>query len=336
MAVKLEYYQIDPTTKERTPITGALSFGNMFKGAGKKIPITIFNAGDTEAVSPVISIKEYPSGNYKEPYTWKKVSFDERKDFTNSLRLPNLKPNEWLEGKTVQFEDFNSYPVVAGTKPDMSWQLWEGGKFAWEVYNGWLQHNIDSQDGRARWTDLSTAADFEFSMKVTIRDDIYGGVILRDRGDSDTGYIVLVQAMPEHLGNVMKNEAVIQVFSGTFSEGIRKWKELYKSASVGIRGTHDYFKVKLEGNKFEFWYNNEKSETPLYTFVDRDETYTKASKPIICCHAGSGSAKTYFDDVRMSVTNKDGIVWIENSVKSDTELYGTQYSVLNVEFGGEA
>lgn len=334
MAVKLEYYQIDPASKNKTKITSALSFGNMFKGTNKKIPITIFNAGDTEAVSPVISIKEYPDGNSQEPYKWKKVSFDEHKNYTTSLSLPNIKPGDWLEGETVQFEDFNNYPVVAGTKPDQSWLLWEGGQFAWEVYNGWLQHNIDSIDGRALWTELSTAKDFTFSMKVTIRDGIYGGLILRDEGDSNTGYIVLVQAMPEHLGNVMRNEAVIQVFSGKFTDGIDSWRELYKSPTVGQRGTHDYFKVRLEGNRFDFWYNNEKSETPLYSFTDTENLHTKPSKPIICVHAGLGSAKSYFDDVRMSVVNKDGVVWIENSTDKDTKIFGTQYSVLNVEYGG--
>ena len=104
MAVKLEYYQIDPVSKNKTKITSALSFGNMFKGTNKKIPITIFNAGDTEAVSPVISIKEYPDGNYQEPYKWKKVSFDEHKNYTTSLNLPNIKPGEWLEGETVQLK----------------------------------------------------------------------------------------------------------------------------------------------------------------------------------------------------------------------------------------
>ena len=197
-----------------------------------------------------------------------------------------------------------------------------------------MQHNIDSIDGRALWTELSTAKDFTFSMKVTIRDGIYGGLILRDEGDSNTGYIVLVQAMPEHLGNVMRNEAVIQVFSGKFTDGIDSWRELYKSPTVGQRGTHDYFKVRLEGNKFDFWYNNEKSETPLYSFTDTENLHTKPSKPIICVHAGLGSAKSYFDDVRMSVVNKDGVVWIENSTDKDTKIFGTQYSVLNVEYGG--
>ena len=32
MAVKLEYYQIDPASKNKTKITSALSFGNLFKG----------------------------------------------------------------------------------------------------------------------------------------------------------------------------------------------------------------------------------------------------------------------------------------------------------------
>lgn len=334
MTVKLEYYQIDPSSKRKNQIMGALSFGNMFKGTNKKVPITIFNAGDTEAISPVVSIQEYPDGSFTEPYKWKKVSFDEAKNYQNTLKLPTIKPGSWLEGETIQYEDFNNYPVVAGTKPDQSWLLWEASPFAWEVYNGWLQHNIDAIDGRALWTDLSSAKDFTFSIKVTIRDGVYGGLILRDEGDSNTGYIVLIQAMPEHLGAIVKNEGVIQVFSGKFTEGIDKWKELYKSPSVGIRGTHDYFKVRLTDNVFEFWYNNPNSETPLYSFTETERLHTKASKPIICCHAGLGSAKTYFDEVKMSVPNEDGVIWIENNVDKDSSLFGTQMSIFNVDFGG--
>lgn len=202
------------------------------------------------------------------------------------------------------------------------------------VYNGWLQHNVDTQDGRALWTELSTAKDFEFSMKVTIRDGVYGGVILRDEGDSNTGYIVLVQAMGEYLGNINRKEGVIQVFSGKFTEGITKWKELYKSPSIGIRGTHDQFKVRLTGNTFEFWYNNEDSEKPLYKFIDNGNHHLKHSKPVICCHAGFGSVLTYFDDVKMEVENDDGVIWIENTVNSSTPLFSTQYSLLDIEYGG--
>ena len=80
--------------------------------------------------------------------------------------------------------------------------------------------------------------------------------------------------------------------------------------------------------------NNEDSDSPLYSFTDEENLHTKASKPIICVHAGLGSAKSYFDDVRMSIVNKDGVIWIENNTDKDTKVFGTQYSVLNVEYGG--
>lgn len=131
MAVNLEYYEIDEASGVKTEIN-AVSFGNMFKGTRKKIPITIFNKGDTTAVSPVVTVKQFPNGS-NECYTWKKVSFDKEKNFGTTLKLLDIEPNSWLKGKDVQFEDFNNYPTIAGTKPDQSWLLWEGTDFGWEV-----------------------------------------------------------------------------------------------------------------------------------------------------------------------------------------------------------
>lgn len=332
--VDLEYYQIDEASGLKTKLNNAMSFGNMFKGTRQLIPITVYNNGDTPAVSPTVSIAEYPGGNNAESYKWKKISFSKTDGFTTSLKLPDIEPKSWLKGKDVVMEDFNNYPVIAGTKPDQTWLLWEGTNFGWEVYNGWLQHNVDTIDGRALWTSLYTAKDFEFSMRVTVRDNVYAGCILRDEGDSNTGYIVLVQGMQSQLGDIAKTEGVIQVFSGKFTEGMGAWKQLYKSPSIGIRGTHDYFKVRLKGNRFDFWYKNEDSDTPLYSFIDENETHTRASKPVIVCHAGFGSVLTYFDDVKMEVENDDGVIWIENSVDGKTSLFGAQYSLLNMEYGG--
>lgn len=334
MAVKLEYYLIDEASGTKQKLGGSLSFGNMFKGSQSKIPITIFNAGDTTAYSPVVTIKQYPGSKYNECYTWKKLSFDKTDGYQYTLTLPDIPPNSWLRGKDVQSEDFNNYPVVAGTKPDQSWLLWEGTSLAWEVYNGWLQHNVDTQDGRALWTELSSAADFEFSMRVTIRDDVYGGLIVRDEGDSDTGYIILIQAVKSELGYVASNEGVIQVYSGKFTNGMNSWRKLYTSSTIGIRGTHDYFKVKLTGNVFEFWYKNEGDENPKFRFIDTNNYHTKASRPIIVCHAGFGSVLTYFDDIRMEVENDNGVIWIDNQVDAKTGVYNLQYSLLDVSYGG--
>lgn len=334
MAVNLEYYKIDEASNSKIKINNALEFGAIFKGTQKKIPITIFNSGDSPAISPEVTLTKHPDGKYEDAFKWKKISFDKDKDYGISLKLPDIEPGTWLKGKTVQFENFNDYPSVAGTKPDQSWLLWEGSAFGWEVYNGWLQHNVDTIDGRALWTQLSSAKDFEFSMRVTIRDGVYGGVILRDEGDSNTGYIVLVQAMRGYLGNVQPNEGVIQIFSGKFTEGISSWKELYKSPSIGVRGTHDFFKIKMKGNRFDFWYNNEQSQNPLYSFVDSENTHTKASKPIICVHAGYGSVLTYFDDIKMEVENDNGIIWIQNQVDNKTPAFGTQLSIFNISYGG--
>ena len=36
----------------------------------------------------------------------------------------------------------------------------------------------------------------------------------------------------------------------------------------------------------------------------------------------------------MEVENDDGVIWIENSVDGKTSLFGAQYSLLNMEYGG--
>lgn len=132
MTVKLEYYRIDEASGQKDKLNDVLGFGNMFKGTQKKIPITILNTGDTDAVSPVVSVGQY-GDNFNECYKWKKISFDKNQNFVTSLKLPDIKAGKWLNGKNIQFEDFNNYPTVAGTKPDQSWMLWEGTAFGWEV-----------------------------------------------------------------------------------------------------------------------------------------------------------------------------------------------------------
>lgn len=139
LTVKLEYYQIDETSGMKVKLNDTLSFGNMFKGTQKKIPITIFNSGDTTAVSPVVSIAQYPLGNYVDCFKWKKISFDKEKNYSISLKLPDIQPKSWLIGKEVQFEDFNSYPTIAGTRPDQAWLLWKGTDFAWEVIASYIK-----------------------------------------------------------------------------------------------------------------------------------------------------------------------------------------------------
>lgn len=110
-----------------------LSFGNIFKGSQSKLAFTIFNAGDTTAVSPTMEIQQYPTGGYTECYQWKKISLSENDGYGIKLSLPDIAPNSWLEGKDIVEEDFNNYPQVAGTKPDQSWMLWNQSDYAWEV-----------------------------------------------------------------------------------------------------------------------------------------------------------------------------------------------------------
>lgn len=335
--VNLEFYAVEPSTGIKTKIENTYDMGSLFKGTQKKIPIAIFNSGDETAIAPRVVISEYfqAGKDYSECVRWKKVSLNENVGYATSVQLPDILPNSWMQGKDLYIEDFTSYPNAAGTKPDQNWMLWAGNEYVWEIYSGYLQHNVDSQLSRALWGALPSAKNFEFSMKITVRNGVFAGVILRDIGDYDTGYIVLVQGQSQYFTDGMSaGEGVIQVWSGKFSLGVANWDLLYQSPSIGIRGTHDYFKVKLNDNRFDFWYGNEHSDEPLYSFIDEARTYNGSAKPVICSHPGSGSILIYFDDIRMEVPNVNGLVWIDNSVNLDTKVFGVQYSIFDVRYGG--
>lgn len=335
MTVDLQYYLVDQQTGQKTRINDAISFGNIFKGSQSKVAFTIFNAGDTVAVSPTMEIQQYPTGGFTECYQWKQISLSETDGYGIKLKLPDIKPNSWLEGKDIVEETFDNYAQIAGTKPDQSWLLWHQSDYAWEVYNGWLQHNVDSQDGRALWTEFLSVKNYDFYIKMTVRDGVYAGVILRDEGDSNTGYIVLVQAMSDYMGTVQSNEGVIQVFDGKFTDGIENWELLYTSPSIGIRGTHDPWRIRLNDNRMDFWYGDDSLEQPMWSWIDTEYRHSKASRPVIVCHAGFGSILTYFDDVKQEVANEDGTIWVQNTVPANTPVFSTQRTLLAVEYGGE-
>lgn len=336
MAMELEYYKVDELSNVKEKIDHTYGFGAIFKGEQKRVPIAIYNPNDYPAVTPVASIVEFTmdeNHNYSEAYKWKKISLSKNIGYTTSVELPTIQPHAWMTGKDVVMEDFSSYPPDIGASLNPDWMTWSGSNKIWEIYSGYLQHNTDSMGGRACWNAFPKAKDFEFSCKITVYDNVYGGIIVRDKGDYNEGYIILIQGISSHfpVGTAI-GEGVIQLYKGKFTEGIDKWTLLYQSPSIGTRGTHDYFKVKLNGNRFDFWYKNENQ--PLCSFVDSESTYENASRPILCTHAGNGNTLIYFDDVRMEVENNDGLLWIENTIDVKTKLFGTQYSVLDISYGG--
>jgi hypothetical protein len=338
LGVELQYYAVDSSSGLKTKIENALDFGNIFKGGEVKKSIAIYNAGDETAVTPSVSIAEFvqTGKNYKEALTWKTLSFDENSGYSTKLSLPDIKPKSWMTGKDIYMEDFSGYTTATGQRPDQAWTLWQGNEYVWQVYSGYLMHNTDTMPSRALWTVLPEALNCTISCKITVRNGVFAGFILRDAGDYDTGYIVLVQGLPQYLtpSNVPLNEGVIQVWQGKFSQGIDAWTLLYQSGSVGVRGTHDYFKIVLDDNKFLFYYGNESATIPNYSWVDENRTYMNASKPVLACHAGTGSILIYYDDIRMEVPTAEGRIWIKDTVNSETTVFGEQQTVFKVDFGG--
>ena len=133
MAVDLKYYLVDQQTGQRTLMNDTLAFGNLFKGSQSKLAFTIFNEGDTVAVSPTLEIMQYPTGDFDECYQWKRISLSENDGYGIKITLPDIQPNSWLEGKDIVEETFDNYAQIAGTKPDQSWLLWHQSDYAWEV-----------------------------------------------------------------------------------------------------------------------------------------------------------------------------------------------------------
>jgi hypothetical protein len=338
LGVELQYYVVDEASGLKTKIENALDLGNLFKGSEKKIPIAIYNAGDETAVTPSVSIAEYiqQGKNYKDAVTWKSLSFDKNSGFTTKLSLPDIEPNSWMAGKEIYMEDFSGYTTATGQRPDQAWTLWQGNEYVWQVYSGYLMHNTDTMPSRALWTVLPDSVNYTLSCKITVRNGVFAGFIVRDQGDYDTGYIVLVQGQPQYLSpyNIPLNEGVIQVWKGKFTQGLANCTLLYQTGSIGVRGTHDYFKMVLNGNKFYFYYGNEYATVPNYSWADEQNTYMGASRPVLACHAGTGSILIYYDDIRMEVPTNEGRVWIKNTVNNTTSVFGVQQSIFKMEFGG--
>ena len=336
MTIDLQFYAVEESSGIKTLIGDTFDIGSLFKGNEVNLPISIYNNGTETAINPRVSIVQYfqEGKNYSQAVTWKKLSLDKNSNFSTSILLPDIPANSWMPGKDIYNENFSGYPTVAGTRPDQDWTVYAGSQYVWEVYSGYLQHNVDTQHSRAVWNVLPAIADCEFSTKITVRDSVYAGYLFRNTGDSDTGYIVLVQGQARFFTDIPVNEGVIQVWSGKFSSGIDAWTLLYQSNSIGIRGTHDYFKVKLIGNRFDFWYQNPLSTAPLYSFVDETDTYIHAAKPVLVSHPGSGSILIYFDDITLEVPTQNGMVWIKNTVTQNTPVNGRQYSIFKMEYGG--
>lgn len=98
MAVKLDFYHINSINGLKQPINGVYSFGNMFKGNQSRACFTVFNSGDTPAISPIVTIKPYPTENEddevnQEPVDWKRLSFMEASNYGYKLELPDIQPN---------------------------------------------------------------------------------------------------------------------------------------------------------------------------------------------------------------------------------------------------
>lgn len=73
---------------------------------------------------------------------------------------------------------------------------------------------------------------------------------------------------------------------------------------------------------------------PPITYIDEDSTYNTPSQPVILCSAGSGSVLSYFDDIYMEVMNNNGVIWVQDTVDNETPVFGSQYSYLDIEYGG--
>ena len=345
MAVELEFYLVEELTGVKTKIDNILDLGSIFKGTEKKVPIAIYNAGTETAVSPKVRFTQYmqDGSDYYEALTWKTLAEDKYAEFVTSLQLPDIQPKSWLAGKSVQYENFNSYPPIRTALDNESWWVDEGLAGTWKTYSGYIEHGEDTQTGRCFWRALKSAKDFEFSTRITVRNGSYAGYILRDTGDHDTGYIALVQGIPSYFtGNMTLSEGIIQVWKGKFSSGLSTWTLLGSSTSVGQRGTHDFFKVAVstlveggvEKTRLDFWYNNELSDTPIWSFIDSNGTYKNAAIPVLCADTSANDNLIYFDDIKMETPTTEGRIWFRDNVVKATQKFGRQFTVFKVEFGG--
>lgn len=361
MPAKLDFYSYDLTTKVSTPLNGTFSLGNIFKGSLGIGTLRLYNSGNKKAINPILKISSY--NDNLEILPWKGISFSHDYDFSNQLTLEDIEPGSFAIGKDIYFEDFSNYnfqsaqPIVGE-----NWSTWHNTNSIdpWYAYSKSLYYyGVDPRfSNLPQNTDttsiitpsskiLGAAKDFTISATMSCLKNSYIGWIFRDN------YIVTVSGIREDFKEdiyQLGHQYALQIWYGDPKKNKSWWTPL-EDFDLGnsVNGTKIWIELTDQtlGEQtlpvFKIWTDTDDiSKDPTFIYVlEQDKVKTCysdiSSIPKIIGYEpiSENMSNMVIDDIKMIVKNQSGIIYLKSTVPSDTKLSGTQYFLLDIDYGSE-
>ncbi len=357
MAAQLDFYSYDETTKISTALSGTYSLGDIFKGASGIGALRIYNSGTKTAVNPIVSFEAY--NNNTSILDWKGLSFSKDYDYDKTLSLGNIAPGEFAVGKNIYVEDFDTYDYQSA-RPIASddWVAWHNSASIdpWYAYSKSLYfYGVDSRfSNLPENTDttailipseniLGKAKDFTISATMSCLKNSFIGWIFRDN------YIVTISGIREDFKDTiyqLGHQYALQIWYGDPKKNKAWWTPL-EDFDLGnsVNGTE--ITISLEDKDgipvFKIWLDTtDTTKDPSFIYVleedKRKSCYSAAeSIPEIIGYEpiSANMSNMVIDNIKMITKNDLGIIYLRSQIPSDTKLSGTQYFLLDINYGSE-
>ena len=355
MAAQLDFYKYDEITKVSTILNGEFSLGDIFKGTEGIGSLRLYNSGNKTAVKPILTLKQFEGNDAI--LNWKGLSFSRDYDFTPSLELENVAPGEFATGKNIYVENFDSYdyqsarPIAGG-----DWKTWNATIDPWYGYSKSLYYyGVDSRFSTLppnadttsilspREGILGKAKDFTISATMSCLKNSYIGWIFRNN------YIVTISGIREDFKDTiyqLGHQYALQIWYGDPKKN-KSWWTPREDFDLGnsVNGTE--ITISLEDVKsipvFKIWIGTtDTSKDPSFIYaLEEDKQKTclsqEESVPKIIGYEpiSENMSNMVIDNIKMISKNDLGIIYLRSKVPSDTKLSGTQYFLLDIDYGTE-
>lgn len=357
MGAKIDFYKYDESTKVSSLLDGTFSLGDIFKGSSGIGALRLYNSGDAKATSPVLSMSAYNDNTTI--LSWKGLSFSPDYDFGSTLTLEDIEPQTFATGRDIYVEDFDTYDyTTAQPIAGDDWSVWHGTDSIdpWYAYSKSLYfYGVDPRfSNLAENTDTTTiltpsssilgkAKDFYISASMSCLKNSFIGWVFRDN------YIVTVSGIREDFKDTiyqLGHQFALQIWYGDPKKNKSWWTPL-EDFDLGnsVNGTKIWIRLNDEDGipVFRFWLDTDDTTgDPDFLYVLEDDKKASclsqtSSVPALIAYEpiSTSMSNMVIDDIKMIVDNKTGIIYLRSQVPSSTNLSGTQYFLLNIDYGTE-
>lgn len=359
MAAQLDFYSYDPETRMSTLLDGSYSLGDIFKGSSAIGTLRVYNSGTSKATKPTLAIAAYNGNNTIIP--WKGISFSQNYDYASVLELNNIEPGQFAIGQDIYVEDFSIYDYTSA-QPIVGedWSSWYNNNSIdpWQAYSRSLYYygvdprfsalpeNTDTTSILTPSSNiLGAAKDFTISASMSCLRDSFIGWIFRDN------YIVTVSGIREDFKDSiyqLGHQYALQIWYGDPKKHKSWWTPL-EDFDLGnsVNGTKIWIRLTDEtyGDEtvpvFRIWTDTDDlTQNPTFIYVlEQDKRKTcysgTASIPAIIGYEPitSNMSNMVIDDIKMTVQNDMGVIYLKSEVPENTTLSGIQYFLLNIDYG---